>query len=321
MRPWSRDCVGLSHLNDGQNQFPTRDAGEGMHPQAKEVADLGDPVQFVVISSPLFRRESDRAADRDDDEDGGAQREEWLTQLKGSIRDVNRRRPKLAVAVGSGFDLACRKLLAKVNETIPVILCDGSEHFSFWCCGAQGIALRSADFVVAPTTIPPNGGDEATTTAGGGATDDDGGVDQDSWLREELEQSRTAEHHLFVFADCDPRSLPSPFLRRLARGKALCLFGISSPPSSSRGGDGDESPMYESTVHFEGKTAGGSAGGGGDNDDRGGGEGEESSEGDGDDSVESSNEKPRAMKVTSSSANRLHCVTLEDYGVWRAEDI
>jgi hypothetical protein len=35
------------------------------------------------------------------------------------------------------------------------------------------------------------------------------------------------KQYLFVYVDCDPRELPDPLTKRLARGKTLCLFGPS----------------------------------------------------------------------------------------------
>jgi hypothetical protein len=81
---------------------------------------------------------------------------------------------------------------------------DGSEFFTFWQSGVQGLALRSSDW-----------------KEGSNSTE------QMTWLREELEQSRMTKQFLFVYVDCDPRELADTLKRRLARGKALCIFGPS----------------------------------------------------------------------------------------------
>ena len=47
------------------------------------------------------------------------------------------------------------------------------------------------------------------------------------WLREQMEQSRMAKPQLFCFCDCDPRDLSPIVQKRLARGRSLCLMGLS----------------------------------------------------------------------------------------------
>merc|ERR1712226_1794734 len=130
--------------------------------------------------------------------------------LKESLKLVNRTRPK-AVVVSGYIDEACRMLLGKVNETIPVILNDGCFFYSFWICGTQGLVLRSTDFINSNSQNNEYIKDS----------------DQMSWLREELEQSRMSQNHTFAFVDCNPEKLPGWLLNNLARGNTLCLYGIS----------------------------------------------------------------------------------------------
>lgn len=47
------------------------------------------------------------------------------------------------------------------------------------------------------------------------------------WLREQMEQSRMSKPQICCFCDCDPRELPEIVIKRLARGRVLCLFGVS----------------------------------------------------------------------------------------------
>ena len=42
-----------------------------------------------------------------------------------------------------------------------------------------------------------------------------------------MEQSRMAKPQLFCFCDCDPGELPPIVTKRLARGRSLCLMGLS----------------------------------------------------------------------------------------------
>mmetsp|Transcript_19235 Transcript_19235/g.56035 ORF Transcript_19235/g.56035 Transcript_19235/m.56035 type:complete len:879 (-) Transcript_19235:91-2727(-) len=315
LRPHTADCVGLTQLNDGMGQFPSRECTENADPRMRELAELGDPIQFVVISNPLFIKEVNENCDE-------TTRKGYIEGLKDSIRKTNRTRPKCCVAVGY-FDTQCRKLLAKVNETIPVVLCE--EHrpfFTFWVCGAQGIFVRSKDFIAGASD------DAASSGAGGGEDNVDEGmeVSQSAWLSEQLEQSRTAGHHAFVFSDGDPRSLPEKLVRRLARGKTLNLFGVRDANElddaegdydseyvfeGGKGGEAEDEEELEKTpkcfpANPEAEIAASTGGNVGDDDD---------------DSVVSQDEKSHTMKISATNRSELICITLEEYGEWKSEVI
>jgi hypothetical protein len=83
---------------------------------------------------------------------------------------------------------------------------DGSAFFTFWMTGVQCIAVQSS-----------NVSEESA---------------QMSWLREHLEQVRMSKHPFFIFCDTDPRDLPAVLLKRLTRGRALCLMGVSKDATS-----------------------------------------------------------------------------------------
>lgn len=188
VRPETRDFVGLTAMNDDQYKPPKALLDD---PYAKPIS-MSD-IKFVYLTSPLFVKELNVGADE-------AQRKEWIKLLKKSIAAVNRSRPTLVIVTGF-VDEKCRRLLARVNETIPVVVGDGSAFFTFWTLGVQCIALQSS------------------------STDESS--EQVAWLREQMEVARMSKHPLFVFADGDPRQLPMPLVKRLVRGRALALFGSS----------------------------------------------------------------------------------------------
>ncbi|GKY99191.1 hypothetical protein MPSEU_000874500 [Mayamaea pseudoterrestris] len=190
VRPISRDFVGLTQMTDDQGKAPRATVND---PHGKPV-DLG-ATRIVHMTNPLFVRQLNESCLEE-------QRKEWIKLLKKSISAVNRKRPKLCVAAGY-LDEKCRKLLSRISETIPVVCHDGSAFFSFWILGIQCIALTSSEEAF--------GRDSP----------------QMAWLREHLEQCRMSKHPLFVFVDTDPRSLPKSLQRRLARGRALGLYGVT----------------------------------------------------------------------------------------------
>lgn len=195
VRPETRDYVGLSRLNDGQGNFPTKEAEEDPnHPT--DFTKTG-PIQVVYLWNPLFVKDVNENCNED-------KRKEYISMLKDKLKLINKTRPKLVVASGC-FDKSCLKLMGKINESIPVAINDGSCFFSTWTCGAQGLFLRSCDLL----------------------KDDWKSSDQMIWLKECLEQSKLTQHHVFVFVDCDPKLLPEGLLQRLHRGRTLCIFGPS----------------------------------------------------------------------------------------------
>lgn len=192
IRKGPRDFVGLTRMNDDQYQFPMTPQEKDPHAKPEPI----DPIKIVYITNPLFVKAVNESCDEET-------RKRYVKMFKQCIKAINRERPKLVIA--SGFiDDACRKLLARISDTIPVVVIDGSIFFSFWQSGIEGLALCSSDWET-----------------------DSSDEEQLIWLRDELEQSRAAKQYLFAYVDCDPRDLPDALARRLARGRTLCIFGPS----------------------------------------------------------------------------------------------
>lgn len=196
IREGPRDFVGLTRMNDDQYQFPMTPQEKDPHAKPEPI----EPIKIVYITNPLLVKSVNESCDEET-------RKVNVKLFKKCIAAINRARPKLVVA--SGFvDDTCRKLLARISDTIPVVVIDGSTFFTFWYSGVQGLALRSRDW-----TTEANDGEQVV------------------WLREELEQSRMTKQFLFVYADCDPRDIPDSVARRLARGRTMCIFGPSEKDS------------------------------------------------------------------------------------------
>jgi 3-phosphoinositide dependent protein kinase-1 len=188
VRPRTRDFIGLTQMNDDQGKAPRALMND---PYSSPVA-VGD-IEIVYLTNPLLVQNLNETCDEDT-------RKQWIKLFKRSVATVNRRRPRLVVSAGY-VDEKCRKLLARISETIPVVVHDRSAFFSFWLMGVQCIALQSSQVQ-----------EDSHQTA---------------WLREQLEIVRMSKHPLFVFADMDPLSLPKVTLKRLARGRTLALFGVT----------------------------------------------------------------------------------------------
>lgn len=263
LRVDTRDFVGLTQMSDNQGKF--RDTTND-DPYAEPVKV--EPIKLVHVTSPLFIQDMNENCD-------DATRKKWIKMLKRSISTINRIRPKLVVATGFIND-KCRKLLAKISDSIPVVIHDGSEFSSFWLNGAQGVLLRSQDY------FGKVGGSEMDEDQIEGIGDLSArwnrsrsdmwqiidARQQTAWLGEQLEQSRMSKHHVFVFVDCDPRQLPGSLLKRLARGKALCILGLAldkgfsmkvayeaddgSDDDSVRSTDSDEDASYSHTASVMG---------------------------------------------------------------------
>lgn len=190
VRPITRDYVGLTRMNDD----------EGKPPKARMNDQYATPVAVeeitvTQITNPLFVESLNKSATEET-------RKLWVKLLKRCIATINRTRPRLVVASGY-VDDKCRKLLARVSDSIPVVVHDGSAFFSFWFMGMQCMALQcKAD-----------------------ANKEDS--EQTIWLREQLEQVRLSKHPLFVFCNGDPLDLPTMVLKRLARGRTLGLYGVT----------------------------------------------------------------------------------------------
>jgi hypothetical protein len=187
-REESRDYVGLTQMTDEQHKFPD----PRKHDPYAELKPI-DPIEIVQILNPLLIKSINESCDN-------ATRKHFMKLFKKCISHVNRCCPKVVIV--SGFiDTTCRKFLARISDSIPVVIIDGSKFFSFWVCGVECIALQSDSL------------------------DEDGF--QMKWIREELEQCRMAKYIMFLFVDTYPRSLSPLFLKRLARGKAHLLSGLS----------------------------------------------------------------------------------------------
>lgn len=195
VREESRDYIGLTRMTDDQYKFP--DPRE--HDPYAEVKPI-DPIEIVQITNPLLIREINETCD-------GDTRKTNMKLFKKCISTVNRTRPKLVVVAGF-VDESCRKFLARINDSIPVVIADGTKFFSFWTSGIECVALASSSL-----------------------SEDS---QQMKWIREELEQCRMAKYHMFVFVDTDPRNLPELLMKRLARGKVHLLCGLSNDENGLR---------------------------------------------------------------------------------------
>jgi hypothetical protein len=234
IRPESRDVIGLTQVNDKMGHF--RGIGEDQpHPDLQLPADklVGNTKTTIHhITNPLFCKS---IHDQCCTEDGGeVQRKEYIKQLKESIRLVNRERPTVVIACGY-FDDSCRKLLSKVNETVPVILHDGSSFFNFWVYGAHCVAF-------------PSGYLRSTV----GEVDDPSRKVALAWFRMELEQIKMARSHGYVFVDGDPRDIPNEWIAKMGRSRVLGLVGLCNGSSlDSIGGDRDVVVASERSLRFE----------------------------------------------------------------------
>uniref|UniRef100_A0A7S4V1H4 Protein kinase domain-containing protein n=2 Tax=Ditylum brightwellii TaxID=49249 RepID=A0A7S4V1H4_9STRA len=285
IRPESRDFVGLTQMLDRQGNLPSEDDEEG-----NQLLVLPEPVKIVHLMNPLLVRELNEGCTDE------AQRKEWIKELKDCIRAINRMRPK-AVWVSGFVDPSCRKLIAKVNESIPVIMNDGSEFFSAWVNGAQGLFIQSSNFM--------DRKEEPSCSS------DYQGVDQLSWIRQELEQSRMSRHHTFVFADCDPMTLPTHLIKRFARGRTLCVFGPSSKPTFKIDNIYDGEGNVKVSTDTENDDNACSEEGGDDDDD--------------DYSVDSTDSDKgkvsHSMSIVGGKDSGLYCITLADQAKWTWEEV
>ena len=189
VRVETRDFVGLTRMTDDQGKFPHGN----QHDPYADPKPL-EPILIVHLTNPLLVKEINESCDE-------ATRKQYKQLLKKCIVQVNRTRPKMVVV--SGFiDSSTRKLLARINDSIPVVVHDGSAFFTFWLSGIQCLAIQTSNLA------------------------EDG--EQMSWLREELDLCRMAKNQLYVFLDGDPRAVSELVLKRLVRGRATEIFGVSA---------------------------------------------------------------------------------------------
>ncbi len=230
IRPESRDVIGLTQINDKMGHF--RGIGEDQpHPDLQLPASkLVGNTQTTIhhLTNPLFCKSINDACCRDND--GEVKRKEYIKQLKESIRLVNRQRPTVVIACGY-FDDSCRRLLSKVNETVPVILHDGTSFFNFWVFGAHCVAFPSVYLL-----------DKVDDTSQNEAL---------SWFRMELEQIKMARSHGYVFVDGDPKEIPNEWIAKIGKSRVLGLVGLSTAQSFDRSGGGEVASEQSSSPRFE----------------------------------------------------------------------
>lgn len=209
VRPESREVMGLTQMNDkmGQMRGVSEDQPhpDEQVPASKLVGDLATRIHH--ITNPLFCKSiNERCSSNPDDE---TERKGYIKQLKESIRLVNRTRPTVVIACGY-FDASCLKILSKVNETVPVILHDGTSFFNFWVYGAHCVAM--------PINYFKWDGDD-----NGGSSSRNEALE---WFRMELEQIKTARSFGCVFVDGDPREIPSEWIAKMGKRHVVGLLGL-----------------------------------------------------------------------------------------------
>ncbi len=266
VRKSTRDFIGLTQMQDKQYQFPVASTNDNVDTERSDVLEAVFPILYMHLSNPLFVKEVNLNCSDEE-------RVEYIAKLKDSLKAVNRTRPKLVVASGY-LDDDCRKLLGKVNESIPVVLNDGESFFSFWSCGGQGIVLRASDFV-------------------GDSSFDSRKCEQMDWLREQLEQSEITRHHTYAFIDSSPELLPKWLIKKMAKGRVQCLFGVANGQLKEF-----------SYIYRQSKPA------------------ENDKDADDDESQSSTEiDEERKMKIIQYGDASIRCWKLEEYGAWNFEDI
>jgi len=140
--------------------------------------------------------------------------------LKTIVRVINRKRPKFVVITGKVSEEA-KMIIAKISETISFILADGSDFYTFYCGGCQGIVVNG-ELIIDPSVDPEKS------------------AEQSKFISQELEQSRMCQHHTFVFTDVDTRRLPEAFTEKVAKSRVCAILG----PSGQSGIDDDYDGEY-----------------------------------------------------------------------------
>lgn len=181
VRPESRDYVGLTI-----EECPLDEQQQQMDEGIKIV------IKYIFLMNPIFSG-------------GGLEdEEENLRYLKECVRKINKLRPKLVVVCGStcAHHQKVRKLLAKINESINVVINDGRNFFTIWMSrSVQALIINKKKI-----------------------NEDD--LEHRLWMNEELEQFRVARNTSLVFCDCDPNSLSERTKQKLAKSKVRCVYGI-----------------------------------------------------------------------------------------------
>jgi len=173
-------------------------------------------LNFVHLSNPLFVKTTNETCTNDD-------RTQYITQLKNRIRLINKTRPKFVVASGY-LDDKCRKLLAKINETIPIIINDGQSFFTFYYSGVKGLVLQGEGLLESGHSALDSNGNPINEVS---VNDNE----QMKWLSQELELSQTVRGHTFCFIENDVATMPPSFCNELVKGRVLALFGCTTTKS------------------------------------------------------------------------------------------
>mmetsp|Transcript_8292 Transcript_8292/g.16077 ORF Transcript_8292/g.16077 Transcript_8292/m.16077 type:complete len:925 (+) Transcript_8292:81-2855(+) len=190
VRPASRDFVGLTQMND--NEYKPLTGRGSADPYATKIEP--EPTKIVVLTNPMLLGGKDITPE---------QEKRYLKGWKNCISIINKKRPKAVIVCAKVIPPKFWKFLARIRDSIPVIWNDGSVHYSFWLNGFQGLILQSSELR-----------DETSSHM--------------LWLREQMEQARMSKQQLFCFCDCDPGDLSPMVQKRLARGRSLCLVGLSN---------------------------------------------------------------------------------------------
>ena len=190
----THDVVGLTQMNDDQGKAPKATLHD---PYGTLAVNLPHIIVYHLIH-PWFMAES-----FDDSVDAPTLKHQTKL-LKKSIACINKDRPHLVIVTSaSSFSEKARKWLAKISESIPVVVQDNRTTFvQAWRLGVQCLVLQSI----------PN---------------DDDAREQLRWIREHMEQCRLSKHPLIAFVNGDPREMPLGVVKRLARGRTLLLSGLT----------------------------------------------------------------------------------------------
>jgi hypothetical protein len=212
IRESTHDCIGLTFREEGK-------------PKEHETgSEDPDPIKIVHLTNPLFLSHSDSG------ELSEQQHTDYIALLKTCIRFINRIRPKFVVVSGKFIDRDCRNLLAKINETIPLILCDGSHFLSVWHSCNEALVLSGGKFIVA-NEHKTSQEERCHYSAKGCISSFEGSKEaqlrdeQILWLKQELEQIKVPRRKVIAFVENDPRTVPRPLLKRLAKSGTVCVLG------------------------------------------------------------------------------------------------
>lgn len=188
VRAGTHDFIGHTFREEGK---PKDHEPEGQDPA---------PIIFVHLTNHLFIEEINQNCSDED-------RDTNIALLKDCIRAVNKLRPKFVVVSGSYIDAVSKKWLGKISETIPVAMCDGRQYYNIWSwCNEVLIFMGSALSKLSDIEEEKH---------------------QIDWIDGELQQIKTSRRNVMVFVENDPRTLPVPILRKLAKNRTKCVLGCA----------------------------------------------------------------------------------------------